>query len=334
MKENMVIGKVIVGKEQEEYAVTLGDMKRKVVDENEQYLGVLAICVYRERPVLQYIPKAKLEELGLDDGYNLKPYTVEIKTGGRSGKGESMSLISYVVLKDTERGNKLLREYDYEKNRTLGIGIMKVTYQNSAVKLGWICEICGKEFEALLNNRVGHSQSDCDCFRSFYKTSTNEELVALMLKRSIPNLETQVPVFGDRRRVDMAFEIETGKFIVEYDGAFHDEDIDRERDKEAKALGYTTIRIAELNPNSLKMSRIDLVDKDVIIENKETGTYTLPLDYVRYGYFEAINYMIQTLKRCLGRLGVEIDILPVTKNLLKAAEENRKINKRKVAYIF
>ena len=234
--EGVKIGAVVVKKKEISFPIELHYMKYSVVDESGKLLGVLGMCRYNNRKVYQYIPNKKLKEMGLNVEEGLEPYTVKIKKGGQGGKGESMSLISYVVLKDNERGNKLLREYDYEKNSTLGFDVLEVAYQNSTVKLNWICEICGKKFESLLNNRVGHRKSDCECFRPFYKTSTNEELVALMLKKSIPNLEVQVPVFGDRRRVDMAFETEKGKFIIEYDGIFHDTEKDRERERRQRQI--------------------------------------------------------------------------------------------------
>lgn len=90
-----------------------------------------------------------MKQIGLKAEEGLEPYTVRTKKGGQGGKGESMSLISYVALKDSVRGNKLLREYDYEKNQSLGIDVMQITYQNSAVKLGWICEVCDKKCESI-----------------------------------------------------------------------------------------------------------------------------------------------------------------------------------------
>lgn len=177
--EGVKIGAVIVKKNKEdiELPVILCKVSCNIVDENGSVLGMLGECRYNNRKVYQYIPKEKVEEMGLKANTSLKPYIVKVKKGGQGGKGESMSLISYVALKDNIRGNKLLREYDYEQNKGLGIDVMQVAYQNSTVKLGWICEVCDKKFDCLLNNRIGHSQSDCDCFKPFYKTSTDRKSV-------------------------------------------------------------------------------------------------------------------------------------------------------------
>lgn len=331
--EGVKIGAVIVKKKKEEIQlpVVLYKVSCIIVDESGDFLGVLGECRYNNRKVYQYIPKEKVEEMGLKADTSLKPYVVRIKKGGQGGKGESMTLISYVALKDSVRGNKLLREYDYEKNQSLGIDVMQVAYQNSTVKLNWICEICGKEFKALLNNRVGHSQADCDCFRSFYKTSTNEELVALMLKKSIPNLETQVPVFGDRRRVDMAFERGDRKFIIEYDGIFHDKEADKERDKEAKELGYTTIRIVEIAQTRINIDRVDLIDKNLGAYEYETDTHIVVNNYFMYkDEIVTLDNMFKSLQEILEGNGVHIEVEHVTPKMIKKAEGNRLKNKKKV----
>ena len=331
--EGVKIGAVIVKKKKEEIQlpVVLYKVSCIIEDENRDFLGVLGECRYNNRKVYQYISREKAEEIGLKANTSLKPYVVRIKKGGRGGKGESMSLISYVVLKDNERGNKLLREYNYEKNKEIGIDVMKVAYQNSTVKLNWICEVCGKKFETLLNNRVGHTKTDCECFRSFYTTSTNEELVALMLKRSLPNLEVQVPVFGDRRRVDMAFETEAGKFIVEYDGPFHDKDKDYGRDLEAKSLGYTTIRIVEIVPTRINIDRVDLIDSDMGGYAYETDTHTVVNNYFKYkDEIVALNNMFEYLTRILRSNGVDIKAEKVTSEIIKEAENSRKKYQKKV----
>lgn len=331
--EGVKIGAVIVKKKKEEIQlpVVLYKVSCIIVDESGDFFGVLGECRYNNRKVYQYISREKAEEIGLKANTSLKPYVVRIKKGGQGGKGESMSLISYVALKDSVRGNKLLREYDYEKNQSLGIDVMQITYQNSAVKLGWICEVCGKKFESLLNNRVGHSRSDCSCFKTFYTTSTNEELVALMLKRSLPNLEVQVPVFGDRRRVDMAFETEAGKFIVEYDGPFHDKDKDFGRDLEAKALGYTTIRIVEIAQTRINIDRVDLIDSDMGGYAYETDTHTVVNNYFKYkDEIVALNNMFEYLTRILRSNGVDIKAEKVTSEIIKEAENSRKKYQKKV----
>lgn len=331
--EGVKIGAVIVKKNKEdiELPVILCKVSCNIVDENGSVLGMLGECRYNNRKVYQYIPKEKVEEMGLKANTSLKPYIVKVKKGGQGGKGESMSLISYVALKDNIRGNKLLREYDYEQNKGLGIDVMQVAYQNSTVKLNWICEVCGKKFETLLNNRVGHTKTDCECFRSFYTTSTNEELVALMLKRSLPNLEVQVPVFGDRRRVDMAFETEAGKFIVEYDGPFHDKDKDFGRDLEAKALGYTTIRIVEIATNRINIDRVDLIDSDMGGYAYETDTHTVVNNYFKYkDEIVALNNMFEYLTRILRSNGVDIKAEKVTSEIIKEAENSRKKYQKKV----
>lgn len=331
--EGVKIGAVIVKKNKEEIElpVILYKVSCNIVDENGSVLGMLGECRYNNKKVYQYISREKAEEIGLKANTSLKPYVVRIKKGGQGGKGESMSLISYVALKDNIRGNKLLREYDYEQNKGLGIDVMQITYQNSAVKLGWICEVCDKKFDCLLNNRIGHSQSDCDCFKPFYKTSTNEELVALMLKRSLPNLEVQVPVFGDRRRVDMAFETEAGKFIVEYDGPFHDKDKDFGRDLEAKALGYTTIRIVEIATNRINIDRIDLIDSDMGGYAYETDTHIVVNNYFKYkDEIVALNNMFEYLTRILRSNGVDIKAEKVTSEIIKEAENSRKKYQKKV----
>lgn len=331
--EGVKIGAVIVKKNKEdiELPVVLCKVSCNIVNENGKFLGILGECRYNNRKVYQYISKEKAEEIGLSENNFSKYYTVKIRKGGQGGKGESMSLISYVALKDNIRGNKLLREYDYDRNDKLGIDIMTVAYQNSTVKLGWICEVCGKKFDCLLNNRIGHSQSDCDCFKPFYKTSTNEELVALMLKKSIPNLKVQVPVFGDRRRVDMAFEIGAGKFIVEYDGIFHDKAKDYERDKEAKELGYTTIRIVEIATNRINIDRIDLIDSDMGGYDYETDTHTVICNCFKYkDETITLNKMFESLTRILRSNGVNIEAEKVTSEMIKEAENNRLKNKRVV----
>ena len=124
--EGVKIGAVIVKKNKEdiELPVILCKVSCNIVDENGSVLGMLGECRYNNRKVYQYIPKEKVEEMGLKANTSLKPYIVKVKKGGRGGKGESMSLISYVVLKDNERGNKLLREYNYEKNKEIGIDVM------------------------------------------------------------------------------------------------------------------------------------------------------------------------------------------------------------------
>ena len=331
--EGVKIGAVIVKKKKEEIQlpVVLYKVSCIIVDESGDFLGVLGECRYNNRKVYQYISEEKMKQIGLKAEEGLEPYTVRTKKGGQGGKGESMSLISYVALKDSVRGNKLLREYDYEKNQSLGIDVMQITYQNSAVKLGWICEVCGKKFEGLLNNRVGHSRSDCSCFKTFYTTSTNEELVALMLKRSLPNLEVQVPVFGDRRRVDMAFETEAGKFIVEYDGPFHDKDKDFGRDLEAKSLGYTTIRIVEIVPTRINIDRVDLIDSDMGGYAYETDTHTVVNNYFKYkDEIVALNNMFEYLTRILRSNGVDIKAEKVTSEIIKEAENSRKKYQKKV----
>lgn len=331
--EGVKIGAVIVKKKKEEIQlpVVLYKVSCIIEDENRDFLGVLGECRYNNRKVYQYISEEKMKQIGLKAEEGLEPYTVRTKKGGQGGKGESMSLISYVALKDSVRGNKLLREYDYRKNERLGIDVMQITYQNSAVKLGWICEVCGKKFEGLLNNRVGHSRSDCSCFKTFYTTSTNEELVALMLKRSLPNLEVQVPVFGDRRRVDMAFETEAGKFIVEYDGPFHDKDKDFGRDLEAKSLGYTTIRIVEIVPTRINIDRVDLIDSDMGGYAYETDTHTVVNNYFKYkDEIVALNNMFEYLTRILRSNGVDIKAEKVTSEIIKEAENSRKKYQKKV----
>ncbi len=331
--EGVKIGAVIVKKKKEEIQlpVVLYKVSCIIVDESGDFLGVLGECRYNNRKVYQYISEEKMKQIGLKAEEGLEPYTVRTKKGGQGGKGESMSLISYVALKDSVRGNKLLREYDYRKNERLGIDVMQITYQNSAVKLGWICEVCGKKFEGLLNNRVGHSRSDCSCFKTFYTTSTNEELVALMLKRSLPNLEVQVPVFGDRRRVDMAFETEAGKFIVEYDGPFHDKDKDFGRDLEAKSLGYTTIRIVEIVPTRINIDRVDLIDSDMGGYAYETDTHTVVNNYFKYkDEIVALNNMFEYLTRILRSNGVDIKAEKVTSEIIKEAENSRKKYQKKV----
>ena len=331
--EGVKIGAVIVKKKKEEIQlpVVLYKVSCIIEDENRDFLGVLGECRYNNRKVYQYISEEKMKQIGLKAEEGLEPYTVRTKKGGQGGKGESMSLISYVALKDSVRGNKLLREYDYRKNERLGIDVMQITYQNSAVKLGWICEVCGKKFEGLLNNSVGHSRSDCSCFKTFYTTSTNEELVALMLKRSLPNLEVQVPVFGDRRRVDMAFETEAGKFIVEYDGPFHDKDKDFGRDLEAKSLGYTTIRIVEIVPTRINIDRVDLIDSDMGGYAYETDTHTVVNNYFKYkDEIVALNNMFEYLTRILRSNGVDIKAEKVTSEIIKEAENSRKKYQKKV----
>lgn len=331
--EGVKIGAVIVKQKKEEIQlpVILCKVSCNIVDENGSVLGMLGECRYNNRKVYQYIPKEKVEEMGLKANTSLKPYIVKVKKGGQGGKGESMSLISYVALKDNIRGNKLLREYDYEKNQSLGIDVMQITYQNSAVKLGWICEVCDKKFDCLLNNRIGHSQSDCDCFKPFYKTSTNEELVALMLKRSLPNLEVQVPVFGDRRRVDMAFETEAGKFIVEYDGPFHDKDKDFGRDLEAKALGYTTIRIVEIAQTRINIDRVDLIDKNLGAYEYETDTHIVVCNYFKsMNEMVTLDNMFRNLQEILEENGVHIEVEHVTPKMIKEAENNRLKNKKDI----
>lgn len=331
--EGVKIGAVIVKQKKEEISLPITLIKTgcSIVDESENVLGMLGECRYNNRKVYQYIPKEKVEEMGLKANTSLKPYVVKVKKGGQGGKGESMSLISYVALKDSVRGNKLLREYDYEQNKRLGIDVMQVAYQNSTVKLWWICEVCGKEFESLLNNRIGHSQADCDCFKTFYKTSTNEELVVLMLKKSLPDLEVQVPVFGDRRRVDMAFERGDRKFIVEYDGIFHDKESDYERDLEAKALGYTTIRIVEIAKNQINIDRIDLIDSDMGGYTYETDTHTVVCNCFKYKNERlTLDKMFEHLASILSSNGVDIKVEKVTSKLLKEAGSNRKKYQKKV----
>lgn len=329
--EGVKIGAVIVKKNKEEIElpVILCKVSCNIVDESGDFFGVLGECRYNNRKVYQYISEEKMKQIGLKAEEGLEPYTVRTKKGGQGGKGESMSLISYVALKDSVRGNKLLREYDYRKNERLGIDVMQITYQNSAVKLGWICEVCGKKFETLLNNRVGHTKTDCECFRSFYKTSTNEELVALMLKKSIPNLEVQVPVFGDRRCVDMAFERGDRKFIIEYDGIFHDKAKDFGRDLEAKSLGYTTIRIVEIVPTILHMDRLDLTDKDLGPYQYETDTHIVTCNYFMYkDEMVTLDNMLKSLASVLSSNGVHIEVEHVTPKMIKEAEGNRKRNKK------
>lgn len=331
--EGVKIGAVIVKKNKEDIVlpIILCKVSCNIVDESGNALGMLGLCSYNDREVYQYISRDKAEEIGLKADISLKPYVVKVKKGGQGGKGKSMTLISYVALKDSVRGNKLLREYDYRKNERLGIDVMQVAYQNSTVKLWWICEVCGKEFESLLNNRIGHSQADCDCFKTFYKTSTNEELVVLMLKKSLPDLEVQVPVFGDRRRVDMAFEIGAGKFIVEYDGIFHDTDKDYGRDLEAKALGYTTIRIVEIVPTILHMDRLDLTDKDLGSYQYETDTHVITCNYFMYkDEIVTLDKMFKSLASVLSSNGVHIEVEHVTPKMIKKAEGNRLKNKKKV----
>lgn len=331
--EGVKIGAVIVKqkKEEIELPVVLYKVNCSIVDESENVLGMLGECRYNNRKVYQYISREKAEEIGLKANTSLKPYVVKVKKGGQGGKGESMSLISYVALKDSVRGNKLLREYDYEQNKRLGIDVMQVAYQNSTVKLWWICEVCGKEFESLLNNRIGHSQADCDCFKTFYKTSTNEELVVFMLKKSLPDLEVQVPVFGDRRRVDMAFERGDRKFIVEYDGIFHDKAKDYERDKRAKELGYTTIRIVEIAKNQINIDRLDLINKNLGAYEYETDTHIVVCNYFKsMNEIHALNTMFEYLTRILRSNGVDIKVEKVTSEMIKEAENNRKKNQKKV----
>lgn len=154
--------------------------------------------------------------------------------------------------------------------------------------------------------------------------------MALMLKKSIPNLEVQVPVFGDRRRVDMAFETEKGKFIIEYDGIFHDTEKDRERDKEAKELGYTTIRIVEITPRILNLDRLDLVDRDTGAYDYETDTHMIICNYFKYKELEALNIMFMFLANLLSENGVEIEIENVTSKMIQEAKNNRKKHQKKV----
>ena len=152
-----------------------------------------------------------------------------------------------------------------------------------------------------------------------------------MLKRSLPNLEVQVPVFGDRRRVDMAFETEAGKFIVEYDGPFHDKDKDFGRDLEAKALGYTTIRIVEIATNRINIDRVDLIDSDMGGYAYETDTHTVVNNYFKYkDEIVALNNMFEYLTRILRSNGVDIKAEKVTSEIIKEAENSRKKYQKKV----
>lgn len=152
-----------------------------------------------------------------------------------------------------------------------------------------------------------------------------------MLKRSLPNLEVQVPVFGDRRRVDMAFETEAGKFIVEYDGPFHDKDKDFGRDLEAKALGYTTIRIVEIAQTRINIDRVDLIDKNLGAYEYETDTHIVVCNYFKsMNEMHTLNTMFEYLARVLSSNGVYIEVERVTSEMIKEAENNRLKNKKDI----
>lgn len=152
-----------------------------------------------------------------------------------------------------------------------------------------------------------------------------------MLKRSLPNLEVQVPVFGDRRRVDMAFETEAGKFIVEYDGIFHDKVKDYERDKEAKELGYTTIRIVEIAQTRINIDRIDLIDKNLGAYEYETDTHTVVCNYFKsMNEMVTLDNMFRNLQEILEENGVHIEVEHVTPKMIKEAENNRLKNKKDI----
>ena len=111
INEGVKIGAVIVKKNKEdiELPIILCKISCNIVNENGKFLGILGECRYNNRKVYQYISREKAEEIGLSENNFSKYYTVKIRKGGQGGKGESMSLISYVALKDNIRGNNLFQ---------------------------------------------------------------------------------------------------------------------------------------------------------------------------------------------------------------------------------
>lgn len=127
----------------------------------------------------------------------------------------------------------------------------------------------------------------------------------------------------------MAFERGDRKFIIEYDGIFHDKAKDFGRDLEAKSLGYTTIRIVEIVPTILHMDRLDLTDKDLGPYQYETDTHIVTCNYFMYkDEMVTLDNMLKSLASVLSSNGVHIEVEHVTPKMIKEAEGNRKRNKK------
>lgn len=335
-----IVGKVVNKdkheKVKEEFPIIAKEVRNPVVDKNGEYLGSIVLCEFKDRECIQYLSKEVIKHCGLSESNGGTPYEAEIVY---SKKGKSMLFVSYAALVEPERANKLLREVIPELSafKTYDDILKKMSYQSNMM-MAWRCEACGREFKAIPNNRVGHTQTDCGCDSCKYRSSIGEELLALMLKQEIPNLKRQVPLWANNknRKADMAFTLNGVNVIVEFDGAHYHDLMGRDiyRDKEVyDSKKYHTIRVIDMY-NEFILEFIESNGKPIHIGDH---TLAIPCDRcdgksLEEGLTEVFPIVIDEINRlCKAELSSNVII---TKQMVEKAAANRIVSRsKKIQYV-
>lgn len=181
---------------------------RKVMFNSEE-LGY--IIWSNEDNCMQYICKEDCIKKGIAIDNDIPVYKVQIKNYGTT-------LISWIALQDKNRGNQLLKEWHYEKNKVEGIDIWKIC-KCSNTKVNWICSR-GHAWKALIRNRTAYN-TDCPTCKKWNCTSKSEQYIYLWLKHNMKNVEYHYNIGSG---LDVDIYIPDIKVAIEYDGEYYHRD--------------------------------------------------------------------------------------------------------------
>ena len=137
---------------------------------------------------------------------DIPDYNVEIRERGTT-------FISWVA-QNPNRGNLLLEEWDYQKNRQEGIDILS-TSKGSSKHIHWKCAE-GHEWNCTLLSRTCNN-SDCPTCKKSGRTSRAEQYLYLWLNHNIPNVDLHRAI-GEGLDVDIY--LPSLNIAIEYDGEY------------------------------------------------------------------------------------------------------------------
>lgn len=123
---------------------------------------------------------------------------------------------------------ELIREWNYEKNEKLGVGIYSVS-KGSDKKVWWICNR-GHEYQAFIYSRTGKRKSGCPICNNYFKVSLSETIIAYYVKKCFSGTKVSYrPDWMKGKEIDIY--VPELNLAIEYDGQFFHQNLERYRKK-------------------------------------------------------------------------------------------------------